>query len=59
MFDTPLPRDAHSDAKGEPLGNLPEWDLTDLYAADDAPELIRDLEWLECVFRGMVGTDFI
>jgi len=47
MFDTPLPRDAHSDAKGEPLGNLPEWDLTDLYAAQDAPELIRDLEWLE------------
>ena len=47
MFDTPLLRDAHSDAKGEPLGNLPEWDLTDLYAADDAPELVRDLEWLE------------
>ena len=47
MFDTPLPRDAHSDAKGDPLVNLPEWDLTDLYAADDAPELIRDLEWLE------------
>ena len=43
MFDTPILRDAHSDAKGEPLGNLPEWDLTDLYAADDAPELVRHL----------------
>ena len=26
------------------LGNLPEWDLADLYAAPDAPELERDLE---------------
>ena len=29
------------------LGNLPEWDLTDLYPAPDAPELARDLERLE------------
>ncbi|WP_019170999.1 M3 family oligoendopeptidase [Pseudaminobacter salicylatoxidans] len=26
------------------LGNLPEWDLTDLYPAMDAPELQRDLK---------------
>lgn len=26
------------------LGDLPEWDLTDLYAAMDAPELKRDME---------------
>ncbi|PWJ83815.1 oligoendopeptidase F [Pseudaminobacter salicylatoxidans] len=26
------------------LGNLPEWDLTDLYPAMDAPELRRDLK---------------
>ncbi len=26
------------------LGDLPEWDLTDLYAAMDAPELTRDIE---------------
>jgi len=26
------------------LGNLPEWDLTDLYSAMDAPELKRDLQ---------------
>ena len=32
---------------GKDLGTLPEWDLTDLYAAPDAPELKRDLDWLE------------
>ncbi|MCP4317086.1 MAG: M3 family oligoendopeptidase [Hyphomicrobiales bacterium] len=30
-------------AEGD-LGDLPEWDLTDLYAAMDAPELTRDIE---------------
>jgi oligoendopeptidase F len=29
------------------FGDLPEWDLSDLYTAEDAPELIRDLAWLE------------
>ncbi|MHA3914240.1 M3 family oligoendopeptidase [Halovulum sp. GXIMD14793] len=33
-------------ADGENLGDLPEWDLTDLYAAPDAPQLQADLEWL-------------
>jgi oligoendopeptidase F len=32
---------------GRPLGDLPEWDLGDLYTAEDAPELKRDLDWLE------------
>ena len=32
---------------GKDLGNLPEWDLSDLYTGTDAPELKRDLEWLE------------
>ncbi len=32
---------------GKELGNLPEWNLTDLYPATDAPELKRDLKWLE------------
>ncbi len=39
--------DANASAGGGELGNLPEWDLTDLYAATDAPEVTRDLEWLE------------
>lgn len=29
------------------FGDLPEWDLTDLYPAPDAPEIDRDLRWLE------------
>lgn len=29
------------------LGSLPEWDLSDLYTAPDAPELARDLDALE------------
>ena len=32
---------------GKDLGNLPEWDLTDLYPATDAAELQRDMAWLE------------
>jgi oligoendopeptidase F len=34
-------------AGGKDLGTLPEWDLTDLYAAPDAVELKRDMDWLE------------
>ncbi|MGL4281101.1 MAG: M3 family oligoendopeptidase, partial [Albidovulum sp.] len=44
-----LPRPVF-DAKagsGGGLGDLPEWDLTDLYAAPEAPELKRDMDWLE------------
>ncbi|MCU9849823.1 M3 family oligoendopeptidase [Defluviimonas sp. WL0024] len=43
-----LPRpvfDTHAAAGG--LGDLPEWDLSDLYTAPDAPELARDMGWLE------------
>ncbi len=29
------------------MGDLPEWNLDDLYAGEDAPELKRDLDWLE------------
>jgi oligoendopeptidase F len=39
--------DANASAKGRDLGDLPEWDLSDLYTAPDAPELKRDLDWLE------------
>ncbi|MFQ1700061.1 M3 family oligoendopeptidase [Loktanella agnita] len=38
--------DAHTSG-GKELGNLPEWDLTDLYANPEAPELNRDMKWLE------------
>ena len=48
----PLPQpvfDANSAAAGG-LAGLPDWDLSDLYTAEDAPELARDLTWLtgEC-----------
>ncbi|MEX3014366.1 M3 family oligoendopeptidase [Gymnodinialimonas hymeniacidonis] len=39
--------DAATEAGGMPLGDLPEWDLSDLYAGQDAAELKRDLDWLE------------
>jgi len=51
MLQLPFPvREANASSGSDELGNLPEWDLTDLYAADDAPELTRDLDWLaqEC-----------
>ncbi len=32
---------------GKDLGNLPEWDLSDLYPGTDSPELKRDMAWLE------------
>lgn len=40
VFDT----DSHG---GGAFGDLPEWDLTDLYPAPDAPEVSRDLDKLE------------
>ncbi|WP_138933595.1 M3 family oligoendopeptidase [Roseovarius arcticus] len=48
MIHLPQPaHDANANAKGKGLGELPEWDLSDLYTATDAPELARDMTWLE------------
>ncbi|TNJ41773.1 M3 family oligoendopeptidase [Phaeobacter sp. B1627] len=48
MFQLPFPvRDANASSGSDGLGQLPEWDLTDLYSSEDAPELKRDLEWLQ------------
>ncbi len=48
MRDLPFPvRDANAVGGSDNLGNLPEWDLTDLYASEEAAELARDLDWLE------------
>ncbi|QDI75205.1 MULTISPECIES: M3 family oligoendopeptidase [Leisingera] len=48
MFQLPFPvRDANATAGSGGLGKLPEWDLSDLYASEDAPELARDLDWLQ------------
>ncbi|WP_299904767.1 M3 family oligoendopeptidase [uncultured Paracoccus sp.] len=45
MLRTPL-FDAKDPVTDTPFGDLPEWDLTDLYPAPDAPELTRDVEAL-------------
>ncbi|MEL7255431.1 MAG: M3 family oligoendopeptidase [Pseudomonadota bacterium] len=48
MLTPPKPVfDANPTSGADGLGDLPEWDLTDLYASEDAPELSRDLNWLE------------
>jgi oligoendopeptidase F len=38
--------DANAQGSGA-FGKLPDWDLTDLYPAPDAPEFARDMAWLE------------
>ena len=48
MFTLPFPvRDANASSGTDNLGDLPEWDLSDLYTSEDAPELTHDLDWLE------------
>lgn len=44
----PLPRPVFdANAAGGAFGKLPDWDLTDLYPAPDAPEFSSDMAWLE------------
>src|SRR6056297_793068 len=58
MPRTPSPVfDANAQSGSKDLGNLPEWDLTDLYPSDDAAELKRDLDWLEEACRSF-ATDY-
>jgi oligoendopeptidase F len=48
MFTLPFPvLDANASHSAGGFGDLPEWDLSDLYTSEDAPELKRDLDWLE------------
>ncbi len=32
---------------GEDMGDLPSWNLNDLYSAPDCPEITRDLDWVK------------
>ncbi|MCE6950398.1 M3 family oligoendopeptidase [Cereibacter sphaeroides] len=44
----PLPRPVFdANASAGALGNLPEWDLSDLYPAADAPQFAQDMAWLK------------
>jgi oligoendopeptidase F len=45
-------RDSRSAGGTGGLGALPEWDLSDLYAAPAAPEVARDLDWLDAEAAG-------
>jgi oligoendopeptidase F len=56
MLQLPQPvRDANASAGNKDLGALPEWDLSDLYTAPDAPELARDMAWLETACAAFAG----
>jgi len=54
---TPLTYDTAEAGAKSILGTLPEWDLSDLYTGEDAPELARDLKWLEGECAGF-ATDY-
>ena len=48
MFQLPFPlRDAELTGGPKNLGDLPQWDLSDLYVSPEAGELHRDMTWLE------------
>ena len=55
MAATPL-YDAAEQVKGTPFGDLPEWDLGDLYPGPDSPELKSDIERLEGLVRDFAQT---
>ncbi len=48
MFHLPFPaRDSNPSTGNKNLGNLPEWDLSDLYQSPDSKAIKNDLSWLE------------
>ena len=48
MLNFPSPvRDGNTSGGTENFGDLPEWDLSDLYSSPDASELSEDMAWLE------------
>ncbi len=54
----PLPHpvfDANT-AGSKAFGDLPEWDLSDLYPAPDAPEFNRDMAWLKQTCTGFAAS---
>ncbi len=48
--------DANAQTGDNTFGDLPEWSLDDLYAGEDAPELTRDMGWLEKACADFAAT---
>lgn len=42
-----FPREKPDTSGGGDFGNLPVWDLSDLYPSEDGPEITTDLAWLD------------
>ncbi len=57
MNFTPRPAFDANATGARDLGDLPEWDLTDLYESPDAVDLKRDMDWLEEAC-GSFATDY-
>ena len=58
MRNLPVPvHDANARSGGKELGDLPEWDLSDLYSSEDDPALERDLAWFETEAKAF-ATDY-
>ena len=49
MCDQPQPAFDANAPGGMSLGDLPEWNLNDLYRSPEDPDLVRDLDWHERV----------
>jgi len=59
MFTLPALRDLRrfdAEPSATNLGDLPEWDLRDLYASPEAPEIARDLDWLDTACADFAET---
>ena len=50
-----LLHDANASGGSDNLGDLPEWDLSDLYSGQDAPEIARDQSWLDAECAGFAA----
>ncbi len=52
-----IPRDNREATAADNMGDLPEWNLDDLYPSQDGPEITNDLEWLTGAITGF-ARDF-
>jgi len=54
----PMPEirlDARDPAGGDAFGDLPDWNLSDLYPSTDGPEITEDMQWLETECAAFAG----